>query len=98
MLVKKASLIQSHTSVNLMKGSALVLIDNMVPDIQRLLEGLPEKSTVRIVQANQNGLFEISRALAESPSPITSLHIISHATPGLFRLGLSDINSQTFAG
>jgi len=43
MLVKKASLIQSHTSVNLMKGSALILIDNMVPDIKSLLEGLPEK-------------------------------------------------------
>ncbi len=43
MLVKKASLIQSHISVNLMKGSALILIDNMVPDIQSLLVGLPEK-------------------------------------------------------
>jgi hypothetical protein len=95
MLVKKASLIQSHISVNLKNGSALVLIDDTVPDIQTFLEGLPKESSVRIVQAWQNGLVEISRALAESPSPVTSLHIVSHAKSGSFHLGLSDINLET---
>ena len=95
MLVKKTSLIQSYTSVNLKNGSALILIDDTVPELQTFLEGLPKERSVRIVQAWQNGLVEISRALAESPSPITSLHIISHAKSGSFQLGTSDINLET---
>ncbi|MCV6588032.1 MAG: DUF4347 domain-containing protein [Marinobacterium sp.] len=72
----------------------LVVIDRNVPDATSILQGLPASAEVLWLESNQDGITQISNALA-GYSQVSSLHIISHGDNASLSLGNSSLNADT---
>ena len=70
----------------------LVIIDPKVEDYQTLAAGIAPASEVHILDPDRDGIAQITEILSPGCS---SLHIISHGTPGTLYLGNSILNRQT---
>ncbi len=70
----------------------LVIIDPQVDDYQTLAAGIAPASEVHILDPDRDGIAQITEILSPGCS---SLHIISHGTPGTLYLGNSILNRQT---
>ncbi|MEH2049311.1 DUF4347 domain-containing protein [Nostoc sp.] len=72
----------------------LVFIDPQVENYQSLVAGVLPNSTVFILDADQDGIEQISQVLA-THRQINSLHIVSHGAPGQVYLGNSQLGYET---
>jgi|GEM_PF-922250 len=72
---------QQHTGAGM-----LVVIDPRVEAYQMLAEGVHQGANVLILDPSQDGIQQITQALASYPSS-TSLHIVCHGAPGTLHLG-----------
>ncbi|MEA5502275.1 DUF4347 domain-containing protein [Halotia wernerae UHCC 0503] len=74
--------------------SRLVFIDSTVEDYQSLVAGALPNTEVVILDADSDGVEQISAMLA-TKSGITSLHIVSHGAPGRVYLGNTELGQHT---
>ncbi|MEH2379699.1 MAG: DUF4347 domain-containing protein [Nostoc sp.] len=72
----------------------LVFIDPQVEKYQNLVAGVLPNTTVIVLDADQNGIEQISQVLA-THRVINSLHIVSHGAPGQVYLGNSQLSHET---
>ncbi|MEH2128641.1 DUF4347 domain-containing protein, partial [Nostoc sp.] len=72
----------------------LVFIDPQVDDYQSLVMGVLPDTSVVVLDANQDGIEQISQVL-ESHQGVNSLHIVSHGAPGCIYLGKTQLNNET---
>ncbi len=73
----------------------LVVIDAGLDSVQTLVTGVRPGAEVLLLDPQQDGLEQITAALAESP--FSSLHIVSHGAPATLRLGNSELSLGNLA-
>ncbi|MBD2417171.1 DUF4347 domain-containing protein [Anabaena cylindrica FACHB-243] len=71
--------------------STIVFIDSSVSDYQTLQTGVMEGVEAVILSQNRDGIEEITEVL-ERHTQITTIHIVSHGSPGCLYLGNSQLN------
>lgn len=81
--------------------SRLLVVDAGVENATFLIEDIQSAHPqfewqVVFIQAQQEGLERVTKALAQSPN-ITAVDIISHGQPGGFNLGVNHISLETLA-
>lgn len=72
----------------------LVLVDSTVNDYKSLVENLPSEAEVIVLNPNQDGVEQITEALATRTN-VESLHILSHGDSGRVYLGSTQLDSET---
>ena len=75
----------------------IVFVDSAVPDYQTLLASINPDARVIILDANQDGVAQISAAL-DSQRDVSAIHIISHGGLASLQLGSSFLSSETLSG
>ena len=75
-------------------ANRLVLIDPQVENYQSLVASVLPNTSVVILDADRDGVEQISQALA-SHQGVNSLHIVSHGAPGTLYLGDSELSLTT---
>ncbi|MEH1941488.1 MAG: putative Ig domain-containing protein [Nostoc sp.] len=75
-------------------ATRLVFIDPQVENYQSLVAGVLPNTSVVVLDADQNGIEQISQVLA-THREINSLHIVSHGAPGQVYLGNSLLSHET---
>jgi uncharacterized protein (DUF2141 family) len=66
--------------------TTLVFIDLSVEDAQSLMSGVVPSAEVILLDSRQNGVEQITAALAHRPG-INRIHLVSHGGPGSLQLG-----------
>nr|RNJ67874.1 MAG: DUF4347 domain-containing protein [Leptolyngbya sp. IPPAS B-1204] len=74
--------------------STLVVVDSTVVDYESLVNSTKPGTAVLVLDAERDGIEQISQALAEADS-LESLHILSHGSAGVLQLGSTSLNWQT---
>jgi hypothetical protein len=69
----------------------LVIIDSTVEDYQFLADGIILGATVLILEEQEDGIAQITKAIKQIAS-IESVNIISHGSPGCIYLGNSQLS------
>ncbi len=69
----------------------IVFIDSNVEDYQGLANGVLPGTKVVILRPTSDGFQQITRVIKKYPQ-ISSIHIVSHGTPGCLYLGNSQLN------
>ncbi|MTJ33508.1 DUF4347 domain-containing protein, partial [Dolichospermum sp. UHCC 0260] len=72
-------------------ATTIVFIDASLSDYQTLQAGIIEGVKSVIISPNQDGIEQISQILQQHPH-ITTIHILSHGSPGCLYLGNSQLN------
>ncbi|WP_172642155.1 DUF4347 domain-containing protein [Cylindrospermum stagnale] len=75
-------------------ATRLVFIDSQVEDYQSLIAGVLPETSVVVLEADRDGIEQISQVLA-SHQKVNSLHIVSHGAPGRVQLGNSQLSNKT---
>ena len=78
-------------------GTQILFIDARVADADNFLSHVDPSITVVRLDADEDGLTQIARALA-GRSEVTALHIVSHGDPGALQLGSITFDAAAFAG
>ncbi|MEL7053646.1 MAG: DUF4347 domain-containing protein, partial [Cyanobacteria bacterium J06588_5] len=90
-----ASIAPSKPAVPSVKvASPLVIIDGSIDAPEVLAAGLLPGAGVSLLDPQQDGVSQISAAVANHGA-ISSLHIVSHGSPGCLRLGNSELSLRT---
>ncbi len=79
--------------------SQIVIVDPTVPDWQNQAAGVTNGAEVFVLDPTKDGIEQITQLLAGGQG-ISSLHIVSHGSPGILRLGntlLSGDNINNYA-
>ncbi|MEO0949107.1 MAG: DUF4347 domain-containing protein, partial [Cyanobacteria bacterium J06641_5] len=71
----------------------LVVVDASVDNYQDLIAGVASEATVLVLDPSRDGIEQIAQAI--SASTATSVHIVSHGSPGCLSLGNSQLNRET---
>jgi VCBS repeat-containing protein len=74
--------------------TGIVFIDPAVDDYESLMAGVMPEFAVFLLDATRNGVEQISDILSDW-SGLSSLHIVSHGTPGSVQLGTGFLNLET---
>ncbi|WP_026795717.1 MULTISPECIES: DUF4347 domain-containing protein [Planktothrix] len=77
----------------LLSPEMLVVIDPKVEDYQTLAKAVLPNATVLILDSKRDGVEQITEALLQHP--VSSLHIVSHGSPGCLYLGNSELCLDT---
>jgi hypothetical protein len=77
--------------------ATLVVIDAQVDDYEVLLNGVVDGASTLLLDPRRDGVEQITEALAASATPISSLHIVSHGSPGTLYLGSTQLSLDTLA-
>ncbi len=77
--------------------NTLIFIDARISGYQKLLDGMPQGAEVVLLSPSEDGLAQITSALA-GRSNLDAIHLISHGSEGALYLGGSVLNSTTLAG
>ncbi|MGL5881167.1 MAG: DUF4347 domain-containing protein, partial [Xenococcaceae cyanobacterium] len=72
----------------------LVVIDSHVEDYQALAQGVLSGIQVHILDANRDGIEQITEVLNQHEE-IANLHIVSHGAPGCLYLGNTELSLDT---
>ncbi|MEH2213935.1 Calx-beta domain-containing protein [Nostoc sp.] len=85
---------RNKSTIKLIDASTnIVFIDPKVIDYQSLLAGIALGSEVVILDANRDGITQITEFLAKRESnSVQSIHIVSHGSVGSLQLGSSNFN------
>ena len=74
---------------------ALIVIDSSVANVSALVADVTsEQADVLLLSAERDGIAQITEAIA-SYSHLSSLHIVSHATPGCLHLGSAQLSFES---
>lgn len=76
-------------------NNGIVFIDPTVTDYQSLIDGVTPGNEVVVLDSNRDGVLAIAQAL-QGRSNITSVHIVSHGSPGCLYLGNAQLSLDTF--
>ncbi|MDH6059449.1 DUF4347 domain-containing protein, partial [Chrysosporum bergii ANA360D] len=71
----------------------ILFIDSQVPAVSQLLAGVKPGIAVILLDSAKDGLEQITATLAQYPS--TTLHLVSHGSPGCLYLGDTQLNLDT---
>ena len=74
-------------------ASQIVFIDSQVTDYQTLAAGVVSNTEVVIIQPHRDGIEQITTALSQKP--YSTVHIVSHGSPGCLYLGNSQLSLDT---
>ncbi|NEQ45429.1 MAG: DUF4347 domain-containing protein [Leptolyngbya sp. SIOISBB] len=83
--------------VTVTDGVHLVAIAAQVEDYASLIRDVIPGAQVVILDAEQNGIAQLTHAIQQAQSTICSLHIISHGAPGQLFIGNEVLNAETLA-
>ncbi|MBF0627100.1 MAG: DUF4347 domain-containing protein [Magnetococcales bacterium] len=72
----------------------IVFIDAAVPDQAGLLSGIPTHAQVVRLDANRDGIAQITETL-EKHQNLSTVHIFSHGSSGALQLGSTTLSSET---
>ncbi|MGD1858989.1 MAG: DUF4347 domain-containing protein [Leptolyngbyaceae cyanobacterium] len=86
---------QTHRQSTITHGTHLVAIAAQVEDIDTLIKGVVPGASVVVLDADRDGVSQITRAIHSAPSAIDSIHIISHGSPGCLYVGASQRSLDT---
>ncbi|MDB9453189.1 DUF4347 domain-containing protein, partial [Dolichospermum circinale CS-541/06] len=81
----------SNNSFLRQTATTIVFIDASLSDYHTLQTGIIEGVKTVIISPNQDGIEQISQILQQHPH-ITTIHILSHGSPGCLYLGNSQLN------
>ena len=73
----------------------LVVIDSAVDDYEQLISSLDSSTQVLLLDANSNGVEQISQALRSAGHTFDAIHIVSHGEDGGVQLGNQWLNSDS---
>ncbi|NMG21491.1 DUF4347 domain-containing protein, partial [Brasilonema bromeliae] len=73
----------------------LVFIDTAVADYQTLMSGVEKGTQVILLHPEWDGVEQITTALSQQADDLTTVHIVSHGSPGCLYLGNSCLNLKT---
>jgi protocatechuate 3,4-dioxygenase beta subunit len=71
----------------------IVFIDSQIEDYQSLAKGVIQGTEVIILDANRNGIAQITEVLSQKP--YSAIHIVSHGSPGCLYLGNTQLSLDT---
>ncbi|MGF1496158.1 MAG: DUF4347 domain-containing protein [Elainellaceae cyanobacterium] len=74
--------------------AGICFIDTNVPDYEVLLKGVHPAVEVILLTPDQDGLHQITEALATRPD-ISTIHIVAHGSPGTLHLGNTELSLTT---
>ena len=72
----------------------IVFIDSQVKDYQALATGVVPGTKVVILKSDRDGISQITKALSQKNN-YTSIHIVSHGSPGCIYLGNTQLSLDT---
>ncbi|BAY42929.1 FG-GAP repeat-containing protein [Scytonema sp. HK-05] len=75
-------------------SQTIVFIDTSIPDYQTLMSGVEKGTQVILLHPESDGVEQITTALSKR-ADITTVHIVSHGSPGCLYLGNSCLNLET---
>jgi Ca2+-binding RTX toxin-like protein len=75
---------------------AIVFIDSAVADYASLLTGIAPATEVVLLDASRDGVEQITRSLQRFPH-LTTVHLVSHGSPGCLSLGNTQLSLDTLA-
>ncbi|PLS68671.1 MAG: hypothetical protein CV045_06520, partial [Cyanobacteria bacterium M5B4] len=75
-------------------GSFVYFIDRGIDNYQTIVQGLPSNAHVIYLDQDQNGITQITEALAKFNN-VSGVHIFSHGDNGSVQLGNTFLNSNT---
>ena len=84
----------THSPLPNQLANQLVFVDPNVKDYQTLLQGLAPGSQVIMLDAQQDGIEQMTAAIAQHPH-LTGIHILSHGQAGSVFLGRTQLNGLT---
>ncbi|RCJ21084.1 hypothetical protein A6770_30920 [Nostoc minutum NIES-26] len=94
-LMIKDNYFELPSSTRQLSLNCLVFIDSRVQDYQSLAAGVLSNTEVIILDADRNGIEQISEVLLTKQARVNSLHIVSHGAPGRVYLGNTELSQQT---
>jgi hypothetical protein len=74
-------------------GNHVVIVDENLPALDILLQGIKPGSRLVYLEKSQNPLLNILRIIRDN-APISSLHIFSHAKPGSLVFGSQEVTIE----
>lgn len=85
------------TAVAKNQAFSLVVVDSGIGYISNLLASLPNDLAVYILEADRNGISQITELLSHyhQPNSQINLYIIGHGYPGCITLGNADLSLET---
>lgn len=84
-----------HNQSSSVTSRSLVFIDTAVADYQTLMSGVERGTQVILLHPEWDGVEQITTALSKHADDITTVHIVSHGSPGCLYLGNSCLNLKT---
>ncbi|MGI0486044.1 DUF4347 domain-containing protein [Pantanalinema rosaneae CENA516] len=93
-LTVAADVFSSAASSVAIVPQSIVFIDTQIADYQQLAAGVDPNAQVVLLNANEDGITQISNFLA-TQTGISAIHIVSHGSSGSLQLGNSYLNHQT---
>ncbi|WP_305806847.1 DUF4347 domain-containing protein, partial [Stenotrophomonas sp. YIM B06876] len=75
----------------------IVFVDSRVKDVATLLKGLPPGAEVVYLNAGEDGLQQMAKALGEH-GDVGAVHILAHGSAGQLWLGSTFLDAGTLAG
>ncbi|MGC9524240.1 MAG: ELWxxDGT repeat protein [Limnospira sp.] len=75
--------------------SELVIIDPKVSDWETLAAGVIPGIRAIVLDPNRDGITQITEILQQAERPVTTLHIISHGSPGCLYIGNTQLSLDT---
>ena len=85
---------KSLTQQNLIPNT-IVFIDAAVDDVQTLADGAIPGAEIIFLDPNQDGVEQITETLKQRTA-VSSVHIVSHGSPGCLSLGSTQLCLDTF--
>ena len=79
------------------QSNAVAFIDSRIADQAALQEALPDEVTLIIIDAEQDGVAQISQALSQYQD-LDQVYIFSHGAEGQLSLGSSQLDSESLQG
>ncbi|MBW4652836.1 MAG: DUF4347 domain-containing protein [Kaiparowitsia implicata GSE-PSE-MK54-09C] len=76
------------------QSQSVLFIDVRVPDYQQFIEQASENTEVILIQHDQDGVQQITDALAQRPN-LDSVHILSHGDVGRLAVGNSSLDATS---
>jgi hypothetical protein len=79
------------------KFQKIAFIDSTLEAQEQLISGVVEGVEVVRLNPDQDGIIQITQVLAQYQGQVTTVHIVSHGSPGCLQLGNTQLNLETFS-
>ncbi|NJN56999.1 MAG: DUF4347 domain-containing protein [Leptolyngbyaceae cyanobacterium SL_5_9] len=91
---KKSTVAPLSSSVSVSSGHQLVFVDAAIQNYMNLAAGAIPGAEVIILHPNEDGVTQISLALA-GRTRVSGIHLVAHGSPGSLRLGNTQLSLDT---